>query len=180
MSIPAGGRANLSIAIAPLGLRPGRNLHVVRVFVRGRRQPAAVVRLTSSVQPAVVFTPPYVEFGSVPAGIARSLRLSILADPRLFRDLASVRLGSSAPWVSIRLEQEMGVTVKGRRWIARTFALDLAAGAPAGRLRGALRFEQFLPSAGAGGGELPGVLMGATAFMSGEVVGAAPAARGVR
>ena len=136
-----GAKIALRITLHSETLKPG--LLRKWVWVRGvhQAQPLVTLAITATVQAPATFTPATLDFGRVPAGEKRSLRLTATT-PSGQTNIPLWHLVSANP--DVRVEPEMAQSDASSRQntsgtITRTFLVTLAPDAFLGRIEGALR-----------------------------------------
>jgi Protein of unknown function (DUF1573) len=136
-----GEKIALRIALHTETLKPGPLRKWVWVRARHQAQPIATLAITAFVQAPATFTPATLDFGRVPAGEKRALRLTATT-PVGSVNASAWHLASTNP--DVRIEDETAPSdVDNKRstngHATRTFTVTLAPDALLGRIEGALR-----------------------------------------
>ena len=174
-----GEKIALRIALHTETLKPGPLRKWVWVRARHQAQPLATLAITALVQAPATFTPATLDFGRVPAGEKRLLRLTATT-PVGLPNAPVWHLVSTNPDVQIETERAPGDANSRQNSgasAARIFTITLALTAPLGRIEGALRLVAGLPDSVRERNTSPitntntNIGMGLSVPLTGEVIG---------
>ncbi len=144
LTIAPGQTLALHVSVDLAGHPAGNLEKSVSVYVPGQTQPAAVLVMEATLTPLVALSPPLLDFGTVPAGKAKPLTLTVTVDPRLAPSgtLPALRSSNSA----LRLVPQPTIVTHvagaggGPKTISRTYVVSVPANAPLGPITGTLSF----------------------------------------
>lgn len=174
-----GQQMHIHVVIDTTHLQPGRITKYVWVLGNHGGFPLATLEMTGSLAASTAFSPAVIDFGRVPAGTSRSLRITVSLTPRLLASGARPVLVSSNP--DVRVTQEMPATAAAqtsKQPISLIYRVSLSPRAHLGLLSGRLSFvnraasaptPSAVPVPASTGAETP--IDGVFAPVAGEVVG---------
>ena len=143
LTVAPGETLALYVSVDLAGHPAGSLEKSVSVYVPGQTQPAAVLIMKATLTPLVALSPPLLDFGTVPAGKAKPLTLTVTVDPRLAPRgvLPALRLSSSVlrlvPQPIIVTQADGAVKPKT---ITRNYIVSVPANAPLGPISGTVSF----------------------------------------
>ena len=102
--VEPGKTMTVRVNIDTFHLTPGKIDKTVSVTVEGRRDPVAVLEITGSVLPAVVFSKPAIDFGHIDTGGQRSVAVDLTYAAAMETPVTHVDLVSADPEITINPE----------------------------------------------------------------------------